>query len=167
MVLYGFIYLYIYIFKWFCTLPAQNFCCMVQCFRTCHRSTSPWLHPVLPDFPVQYFLFSPVFFSLPSLFHEIYNILNQSSSFIYFLSTLGNCSTLASMTATLNFTHFWSTSSAFLRLSIYFERLHDTFFKASGWILIFKAKSSLIFLGLIRVILSFSLKSAATGRSSL
>ena len=77
----------------------------------------------------------------------IYTVLFSISSKIFwiihfcfiFLSTLCICSTAASMSATLNFTHWWSTSLAFPETSNSFWKPHVIFFLQRVWLNLNKA----------------------------
>ena len=75
-------------------------------------STSLWLHHICTDFLMRCFVLFSIIFNLPP-----FSIGSKISSAIHlclvFLLTLGICSSAVSEIATLKFTHYWSTSSAF------------------------------------------------------
>ena len=79
------------------------------------------------DFLIQCSYFPLLFFTCYLIF-VIFKISPFTHFCFAFLSTLGICSTIVSMTATLNCTHCWSTSSAppdtsnlFLKATRYFS----------------------------------------------
>ena len=80
------------------------------------------------------------FFSIIFFTFLLFSIRFKISSVIHpcfvFRSTLGICSTAASVIATLNFSHCWSLPQRLLRLQIYFQQPHDTSLQGSDWILI-------------------------------
>ena len=112
-------------------------------------------------FPYAVFRISLFLFFCFSPFSIRFKISSSTHFCFVFLSTLRICSTAASVITTLNFAQCWSSSSA--KTSNLFGTATRYFFR-SVWLDFNNAKSSLLFLALLRIFSNISMNVAACPR---